>query len=166
MHASPLPSGTASPRPTWLLTLDTRPTPPGPLCTYKTTERAHYDDARARVVPEAARRYQQYRVHDVLMFDEDGNVTETSICSVYFHRGGRWVTPPVAGADETEGLRGGNRGVTRRWALSEGLCGEENVARDTLKVGEVCWVSNGVRGFHLAVVGEGGGLASAVGAGG
>ncbi|KAL6704994.1 Aminodeoxychorismate lyase [Coniothyrium glycines] len=47
---------------------------------------------------------------------------------------------------------GGQRGTTRRWALGRGFCMEEGVEVRTVRVGEGCWVSNGVRGFGWGVV--------------
>jgi len=49
---------------------------------------------------------------------------------------------------------GGQRGTTRRWALGKGLCMEEPVLVETVKVGEGVWVSNGVRGFGFGRVVE------------
>lgn len=71
-------------------------------------------------------------------------MSEGSLTSVYFARGGRWVTPPVDS--------GGQAGTTRRWALDEGLCVEEVVRREGVAEGEVVWVSNGVRGFIRGTV--------------
>ena len=71
---------------------------------------------------------------------------EGSITTPYFFRGGEWVTPPAAD--------GGNVGTTRRWALETGLCREMVVLRDDVKVGEVVWLSNGVRGWGWGSVKE------------
>lgn len=49
---------------------------------------------------------------------------------------------------------GGQRGTTRRWALAQGMCMEEPVSVDTVRVGETVWVSNGVRGFGRGTVVE------------
>lgn len=111
-------------------------------------------------MPDSAQRHQQYRTHDAILYDESDNVTETGICSIYFRRGGRWVTPAVTDARERTTFVGGNRGTTRRWALRQGFCVEAVVPRDTVRAGELCWVSNGVRGFNVGVVSGGGGLSS------
>ncbi|KAF2093819.1 hypothetical protein NA57DRAFT_80821 [Rhizodiscina lignyota] len=166
-------------QPTWHITLDTQPTTSGPYNTFKTLNRKAYEEARERVLPTARKEYQQYANHEVLMYDENGSASETSLCSVYFWRGGKWVTPPVthlpydvkksgnghhgpgAGQEgDKKMFRWGQRGTTRRYALAEGLCKEEDVKTKDLKPGEVCWISNGVRGFAMAVLGEGGGLAA------
>lgn len=49
---------------------------------------------------------------------------------------------------------GGQRGTTRRWALSKGMCMEEPVSVNTVQVGEGAWVSNGVVGFGFGTVVE------------
>lgn len=49
---------------------------------------------------------------------------------------------------------GGQRGTTRRWALGMGMCMEEPVSVDTVRVGEGVWVSNAVIGFGFGRVVE------------
>ncbi|KAK7517568.1 hypothetical protein IWZ03DRAFT_376494 [Phyllosticta citriasiana] len=67
---------------------------------------------------------------------------------------GRWGhTLRSSTSAMVEGM-GGQRGTTRRWALRGGLCMEEPVEAAAVKVGERCWVSNGVRGFGVGVVVE------------
>ncbi|KAK8233611.1 hypothetical protein HDK77DRAFT_246372 [Phyllosticta capitalensis] len=66
--------------------------------------------------------------------------------------GGRWGhTLRSSTSAKVEGM-GGQRGTTRRWALRGGLCMEEPIEVATVKVGERCWVSNGVRGFGVGIV--------------
>ncbi|KAK7732165.1 Aminodeoxychorismate lyase [Botryosphaeria dothidea] len=202
----------ASPKTSWILTVDTAPTPTSPHTLLKTTHRAHYDAAKQRSVPDEAAVPAGGQLHEVLLWNSVGEMTEGSFTSAYFFRGGRWVTPPVgvpnnvsdddddddddgeaavekgkkeeddAGtleqvprsvADEGElrepfagrwghsirsvkatAVSGGQRGTTRRWALKKGLCMEEPVSRETVKIGEEVWVSNGVRGFGLGRVVE------------
>lgn len=69
---------------------------------------------------------------------------EGTLTTPYFFREGRWITP----AEEC----GGNRGTTRRWALDAGLCEEGVVGRESVREGEVVWLSNGARGFGWGVV--------------
>ncbi|KAJ9658637.1 Aminodeoxychorismate lyase [Coniosporium apollinis] len=202
--------------PTWLLTLDTEPTPSSPHTALKTTHRPHYDAARARALPSpssgpgrtgAQSTTTGTEMYETLLYNECDEITEGSLTSVYFFRGGRWVTPPVGvpadlsrrarsltSASSTDGtsdalteeatpenpyrenrdegeLRrpfpgrwghsvrsekvaggGGQRGTTRRWALQKALCVEEPVGKDTVRVGEGVWVSNGVRGFGYGTV--------------
>lgn len=71
---------------------------------------------------------------------------EGSITTPYFLRGERWVTPIAS--------QGGNLGTTRRWALETGLCVEAHVARTSVHLGEVVWLSNGVRGWGWGKVEE------------
>ncbi|KAJ4991610.1 aminodeoxychorismate lyase [Stagonosporopsis vannaccii] len=86
-NASPLP-----PPPEWKLRLDTAPTPPSPYTLLKTTEREMYDKSRARALPANP----ASSVHrEVILFNGVNEVTEGTLTSLYFYRGGRWVTPPV-----------------------------------------------------------------------
>jgi hypothetical protein len=185
--------------PIWTLKIDTHPTPPSPYTLLKTSERTPYDLSRSRALPneeEAAS-----SVHrEVVLWNSVREVTEGTLTSLYFFRGGKWVTPPVGvpsafpcltststststsptdtntntnttNADEGE-LRtpfpgrwghsvrsskvsagaGGQRGTSRRWALSRGFCMEETVEVRTVEEGEGVWVSNGVRGFGFGRV--------------
>lgn len=123
----------------WVILLDTQPTPPTPYTTHKTTLRAPYVEARTRAhIPSMA------SAIEVLLYNPRGEITEGSLTSVYFFRGGRWVTPA--------GESGGNLGTTRRWALERGLCVEGCVRVESVRGGERVWVSNGVRGFVRGVV--------------
>ncbi|KAF2203163.1 hypothetical protein GQ43DRAFT_390586 [Delitschia confertaspora ATCC 74209] len=183
--------------PTWLLRLDHSPTEPTPFTSLKTTHRAPYDTARHRALPTNPT---APLFTEVLLYNPCNELTEGTLTSLYFYRGGRWVTPPVGvpagefhgpsiknlnvnldgngsgedpgtpGEDEGElrkpfpgrwghSLRskvgsGGQRGTTRRWALWRGMCMEEPVRVETVRVGELMWVSNGVRGFGLGRVVE------------
>jgi 4-amino-4-deoxychorismate lyase len=202
-----LPSATSQPIP-WQLHVDSQPTPSTPYTSLKTTRRDHYEASRARVLP---RDPQDNVIHEVMLFNVCDEITEGSTTSLYFFRGGQWVTPPVgstptalsdaedkaaqvpadahaaaAAADAPEALQetrqdanhgegdrlpsfrgrwghsvrastkwpdsGGQRGTSRRWALKAGLCMEEIVDKNSLRVGERVWVSNGVRGFHIGEV--------------
>ena len=76
-------------------------------------------------------------------------MTEGTYTTVYFRRDdgeGKeiWVTP--------RWQAGGNQGTTRRWALENGLAKEEIVMRESVKKGEVVWLSNGVRGFGWGTI--------------
>lgn len=120
--------------------LDTQPTHPSPFTTHKTTARIPYDNARARAnISKVTAEY-----GEVLLFNPAGEIMEASTSTPYFHRTGRWVTPPLSS--------GGNAGATRRIALDKGLCVEEIVKIDSLRDGETVWVSNGVRGFIMGTL--------------
>lgn len=104
-----------TPPPHWSLRLDTQPTPSSPFTLLKTTERAAYDMSRSRALPSNA----ASPVHrEVILYNSVHEVTEGTLTSLYFFRGGRWVTPPVGvpsafkentgdqpGSDEENGQR-------------------------------------------------------------
>ena len=78
--------------PLWTLRLDTQSTPRTPFTLLKTTQRTVYDASRARALPSNP----QSSVHvEVILFNAVQEVTEGTLTSLYFFRGGRWVTPPV-----------------------------------------------------------------------
>jgi 4-amino-4-deoxychorismate lyase len=119
----------------WIVMVDPEKTTPSPFTTYKTTCRDMYVGARARAGIEA-----MTEPKEVLIISDSGSeIMEGSLTSVFFWRGGRWVTPPVSS--------GGQSGTTRRWLLEKGLCEEEVVSSGSLVDGEECWISNGVRGL-------------------
>lgn len=125
--------------------------------TFKTSNREHYDAARARAhIPSYA------APAEVLLHDAQGLLIEGSLTSVYVHvrsRGdqdgdddgngtGRWLTPRAAS--------GANLGTTRRWALERGLCVEGDVAVEEIRGGSGCaWISNGLKGFMYGHVADG-----------
>ncbi|KAF1931187.1 uncharacterized protein M421DRAFT_57024 [Didymella exigua CBS 183.55] len=78
--------------PEWNLRVDTHPTPSSPFTLLKTTERDVYDASRSRALPENP----ASPVHrEVILYNTVHEVTEGTLTSLYFFRGGRWVTPPV-----------------------------------------------------------------------
>lgn len=78
--------------PEWTLRLDTAPTPPSPHTLLKTTARAPYDASRSRALPDNS----ASSVHrEVILWNGVREITEGTLASLYFFRGGRWVTPPV-----------------------------------------------------------------------
>ncbi|KAG9204441.1 hypothetical protein G6514_000898 [Epicoccum nigrum] len=78
--------------PLWTLRLDKQSTPRTPFTLLKTTQRTVYDESRARALPSNP----QSSVHaEVILFNAVQEVTEGTLTSLYFFRGGRWVTPPV-----------------------------------------------------------------------
>lgn len=113
----------SSPKPTWILTIDTAPTPTSPHTLLKTTHRAHYDAARARSVPAAPT--PAGNLHEVLLWNSVGEMTEGSFTSAYFYRGGRWVTPPVgvpnnvSSSSETAGGEGEDAEGEREGIVSQ-----------------------------------------------
>jgi len=103
----------------------------------KTEWRPMYDYAR---LGAGIQSYQDAK--EVLLFNADGNVMDGSITTPYFFRNGRWTTP--------ENDCGGQIGTTRRWALDNGLCCLGKISADSLRNGEVIWLSNAVKGFFTA----------------
>ena len=76
---------------------------------------------------------------EILLYNPTSEITEGTLTTPYFFRAGTWLTPSARS--------GGNQGTTRRWALEKGLCVEGVVRREDVMVGEVVWLSNGVRGW-------------------
>ncbi|KUJ11824.1 uncharacterized protein LY89DRAFT_688324 [Mollisia scopiformis] len=124
----------------WEIRPDTIKTSPSLHTSFKTTSRDMYTFARERVgITDMAEK------KEVLIISEkDGEIMEGSLTTVFFWRGGRWVTPRYHS--------GGQIGTTRRWALEKGLAFEEIVKVGDLVDGEECWFSNGVRGFQWGKV--------------
>jgi para-aminobenzoate synthetase/4-amino-4-deoxychorismate lyase len=102
-----------------------------PWLRHKTTRRAAYQRARTDH-PEPA-------VFDVLLHNERGELTESTIGNVVVEVDGRLVTPPVAA-----GLL---PGTLRADLLERGVIGEEVVTLTDLDRAQRLWVINGVRGW-------------------
>lgn len=124
----------------WDVLPDIKRTKPSPYTSYKTTSRDMYTGARERVGIKAMTEPREV----LILSEEDGEIMEGSLTSVFFWRDGRWTTPPVSS--------GGQIGTTRRWAVEKGFCVEGSVNGDDLVNGEECWISNGVRGFIFGKV--------------
>lgn len=142
----------ASVFPMWSVYVFPNPVPGSKFTAHKTTSRQMYDYARAQIPtpsphvddPDAAER------SEILLQNPKGYMSECSISTPYFLRRGdeegkwrgegRWITPRKED--------GGNLGVTRRWALENGLASEEAAKASEFKKGEVVWISNGVRGWR------------------
>ncbi|KAJ6133041.1 Aminotransferase class IV [Penicillium samsonianum] len=120
--------------PVWRVYVDTQSTIPSAFTTHKTTARDDYTSARLRAGINSPT-----DLAEVLVVNPNGEVMEGSITTPYFLRDHMWITPPLSS--------GGNAGTTRRYALSQGFCLEHTISRDELVDGELCWLSNGVRGF-------------------
>ena len=100
---------------------------------HKTTHRRVYETRRA----------QRPDVDDVILVNEHGDVTETTIANLVVRRGDAWVTPPV-----DVGLLGG---VYRRVLLEKGDIVEGRVAVGELRHAELA-VVNSVRGWRPATL--------------
>jgi len=122
-----------APEPTteaWDIPIDVEPVPSGhEFLFHKTTVREVYDDARARF-PGAP---------DVLLWNEVGELTETTIGNLVVRLDGRLVTPPV-----TCGLL---PGTFRAQLLADGEVVEQVIPRSDLDRADGVWMVNSVRGW-------------------
>ncbi len=100
-----------------------------PLLYHKTTARGIYEQARAGCDPET----------DVILVNERGEATETSILNIAVLRGDRWVTPKLS--------CGLLPGTMRAQLLEEGRIVEGVVRMDELAPGESIRCFNAVRGI-------------------
>ncbi len=105
-----------------------------PLLYHKTTNRALYDEARREFGPEI----------DVLLANERGEITETTIANIALLLGGRWVTPPAS--------CGLLAGVMRAELLAMGEIVEGVVHAGDLAGGESVLCFNALRGKFDALL--------------
>lgn len=123
----------------WTVYLDTVRTAPFRYSNIKSNQRRAYNAARARL------QIVDYSTPtDVLLMNEAGMIMETSISTVYIKRDGKWITPSLASGCQV--------GTTRRWALDQGYCVEEDIHIDSLEGEQLCIISNGVKGFALGCI--------------
>jgi len=126
------------PAPTWTVILDVQSTETNLYTEIKTSYRAAYDRARksAGLVPTSTT--------EVLLYNTLDQIMDGSITNVYFFRNKEWVTPDS----------GGLKGAARQFALDRGLCSIATpaVSKDSLRPGEIVWLSNAFRGFFTATV--------------
>ncbi|KAI0639951.1 aminotransferase [Trametes polyzona] len=126
--------------------LDTVPTPSSLFTRTKTTYREHYTAARSRFgIPPPP----TSSLREVLLFNERGEITETSIRNVAFVRRSppRWVTPSSS--------TGCLPGVMRRWLLERDRVTEaaaEELTLDGIVDGECILLFNGVEGCRIGHV--------------
>ncbi|KAF9114400.1 hypothetical protein BGX27_010949 [Mortierella sp. AM989] len=134
IQSSQLPSETSNFADSSLMVvLDTKPTPKDNMfLQHKTTERSAYNDARDRrgLGPIGAPRSQD-EAFDVIMYNENNEITETSVANVAIEvespDSGKleWVTPPLS-----SGLLAG---TMRRELLEKGDLREQVIKLDDLK---------------------------------
>ena len=101
---------------------------------HKTSRRQRYEDAR--------RRHQG--VDDVLLVNDRGEVTESTIANVAVRVEGKWVTPPIEA-----GLL---PGIGREIALEERILTESPVTIDALRSSEEIALISDARGWRNAVL--------------
>lgn len=120
-------------RPSAALAIDLEPVETNsPFLFHKTTRRAVYDERRARH-PDA---------DDVLLVNERGELTESTIANVAVKLDGRWYTPPVEA--------GCLPGVYRAVLLEEGRLAERRISVADLEKCEGIAVVNSVRLWRAA----------------
>ncbi|EDR15200.1 uncharacterized protein LACBIDRAFT_243106 [Laccaria bicolor S238N-H82] len=129
---------------TILLHLDQKSTPPSLFTITKTTNRRIYDEARQRnhlpSLPSPT---------DVLLYNPEQLITETTIFNVAFYRSSGWITPALSS--------GCLPGVMRRWLLEKGRIREDRegiLTRSVVKEGELILLFNGAQGCRLGRIGE------------
>ena len=103
-----------------------------PFLFHKTTHRAVYEAAR-RSCPDC---------DDVLLWNERGELTESTIANLVVERDGELVTPPVA-----SGLLAG---TLRAELLAQGTIHEGVVRVADLEPGQRVWLINSLRGWREA----------------
>ncbi len=94
---------------------------------HKTTRREVYERALA----------EQPGYDDVLLWNEQGELTETTMANIVVAQGGELVTPPLS--------CGLLPGVMRRELLRQGVIREATLHRDDLAAGASFWLINSVR---------------------
>ena len=115
------------------VTLSTEPVDKNsPFLYHKTTRRDVYDEA-VRAVPNG---------NDVLLWNSDRFITETSIANVIVEFGGEWYTPPVE--------CGLLPGTYREWLLGKGEIKERKIHLDELSTQQELILINSVRGRYRA----------------
>ncbi|KAF9469789.1 aminotransferase [Collybia nuda] len=122
--------------------IDSEPTPTSLFTSTKTTHRTVYNDARLRVGLSLSPA--SFAASDVLLYNPQGLITETSIFNVAFHRSLQWVTPPAS--------TGCLPGVLRRWLLEQGRIQEDKdkiLTKDSVQEGDWVLLFNGVQGCRL-----------------
>lgn len=122
--------------PTWTVVLDGQATDTNLYTEIKTSYRTAYNRARqsAGLTPSSTT--------EVLLYNELDEIMDGSITNVYFLRNDKWVTPDA----------GGLQGAARQFAFDRGLCSIASpaVCKDSLRPGEIVWLSNAFRGFFPA----------------
>jgi para-aminobenzoate synthetase / 4-amino-4-deoxychorismate lyase len=105
-----------------------------PFLYHKTTNRALYENALAACPG----------FDDVLLWNEDGELTESTRANIVVELDGERVTPPVS-----SGLL---PGVYRGWLLRQGQVRERVVRLADLARCEAIWLVNSLRGAEAALI--------------
>ncbi|WP_422124425.1 aminodeoxychorismate synthase component I [Planococcus sp. X10-3] len=97
---------------------------------HKTTHRQVYDKATEKIPPE---------IFSVLLWNENGELTEFAIGNLVVERAGEFYTPPVS--------CGLLPGTFRQQLLDAGTIKERIILKDELGDSDAIWFINGVRGW-------------------
>ncbi len=100
-----------------------------PFLYYKTTNRAVYENAKSEMS----------EADDVVLFNENGEITETTIANIVIEKSGQKFTPP-----QSCGLLDG---TLRQHLIEAGEISEKVITIDELKSTEKIWLINSVRGW-------------------
>ena len=103
---------------------------------HKTTHRDVYESAFAQAAVD------QSDCDDVILWNEKGEVTESTMANVVIRKNGKWVTPPVG--------CGLLAGTFREHLLKMGEIGEAVVSVEDLKVADEIFLINSVRKWQRA----------------
>ncbi|KAL1740774.1 WD40-repeat-containing domain protein [Schizophyllum fasciatum] len=122
------------------LRVDSQPTRTSIFTRTKTTRRTVYDAARQRADVRPG------DPADVLLYNEDGAMTEASISNIAFFRDSYWFTPPLS--------TGCLPGVLRGWLLEQGRIREATfpIRKEDVREGEWVMLTNGVNGCRFGKV--------------
>lgn len=108
-----------------------------PFLYHKTTRRGVYEAARAG----------RPAFDDVILWNEAGEVTETTIANVVIRDADGYWTPPVA--------CGLLAGTFRGWLLERGAIRERRIAVEELREAKELWLINSVRGWRRCRLSDG-----------
>lgn len=121
----------------WIVYIDEKPTETHTkFVTCKTTERKLYNVSRERL--------RILENEDVLLWNENGFVTESSVCNVAFYRNGRWTTPRLS-----HGLL---NGVMRRELLEKKFIFEGDISVGSIQHMEKIMLFNSLRHVFTGTV--------------
>lgn len=124
--------------------VDKLPTRPSIFTRTKTTFRQVYDHVKIRNQSILSSPLDSSSNSDVLMYNQDGEITETTIFNVAFYRNSQWLTPPTT--------TGCLPGVMRRSLLESGRIHEDRLnllKKDSIHRDEWVLLFNGVQGCRL-----------------
>jgi 4-amino-4-deoxychorismate lyase len=135
-------------KPILTICLDSRPSESSTFTSTKTTKRTIYDDARLRAdLPPVGSPTLSAGPSDVLLYNHEGHITETTIYNIAFYRSCRWVTPPMS--------TGCLPGVFRRLLIDQGRINEmppNTIHKDSIQDDDLILLFNSVQGCLLGRV--------------